>query len=178
LAKRCWHAMQGADRVNEELEVGFDQRFERQWRRAEQAGRWVMVLFVVAGLAGFLGRGPFSHRTAASPGTGIAVDFEPIARAQAATQVTFKLDNTSPEDTVDLFVGTNVVEPMGLQKVEPQPVRTQVVDGGMVMTIGMPPGTKDAKVRLMLEPTALGANELVVQRTGFATQRWTQFVLP
>ena len=170
--------MQGADRVNEELEVGFDQRFERMWRRTEQVGRWVMLLVVAAGLAGFLGRGPFSHRTAISSGAGLSVDFEPITRSQASTQVTFNLSNPSPDDTVDLFVGTNIVEPMGLQKVEPQPLRTRVVDGGMIMTIGIPPQTKDAKFRLMLAPTSLGANELVVQRSGYAALRWTQFVLP
>ncbi len=48
----------------------------------------------------------------------------------------------------------------------------------MVMTISIPPGTRDAKLRLMLQPMSLGSNELVVRREGYAAQRWTQFVLP
>ncbi|WP_158742459.1 hypothetical protein [Acidisphaera sp. L21] len=170
--------MQGADRVNEELEVGFDQRFERLWRRAEQVGRWIMVLFVAAGIAGFLGRGPYSHETAKSIGTGLTVDFEPVTRSQAGTQVTFNLDNASASSTIDIFVGTNIVEPMGLQRIEPQPLQTRLVDGGMVMTIPVAPGTRDAKLRLMLQPMSLGPNELVAQREGYAAQRWTLFVLP
>ena len=170
--------MQGADRVNEELEVGFDQRFEHIWRRAEQVGRWAMVAIVALGMAGFFGRGPFSHETAHSADSGLAVDFEPVTRSQAGTQVTFNLDNMSQSPTVDIFVGSNIVEPMGLQKVEPQPSQIRLVDGGMIMTIAVPPGTRGAKLRLMLQPQSLGSNELVAQREGYAAQRWTQFVLP
>ena len=49
-------ALQGADRVNGELEVGFDERFERHWEWAERAGRLCMILFVAVGLAGVFGR--------------------------------------------------------------------------------------------------------------------------
>lgn len=48
--------MQGADKVNDELEVGFDEPFESRWSRAEQVGRVVMVLVAAAGLSGLLGR--------------------------------------------------------------------------------------------------------------------------
>ena len=49
--------MRGADAVNDELEVGFDERFEHRWVWAERAGRVVMVLFVGAALFGLLGHG-------------------------------------------------------------------------------------------------------------------------
>ena len=170
--------MQGADRVNEEIEVGYDEPFERRWRRAEQVGRWVMVLFVAAGLAGLLGRGPFSHATVASAGTGLAIDFEPVARSQTGTQVTFHLDNPTNDPTVDLFLGSNVVEPMGLQRIVPEPVETRIVNDGMVMRIPVPAGTHDAKLRLMLQPVSLGPNQLIARLAGRPAQRWTQFVVP
>ena len=137
-----------------------------------------MVAFVVAGLAGLLGRGPLSHATAGSPGTGLKVDYEPVTRSQASTQVTFNLDNLSQDPTVDIFVGTNIVEPMGLQRFEPPTLQTRLVDGGMVVTITVPPGTRSAKLRLILQPMSLGSNELIAQRAGYAAQRWSQFVLP
>ena len=93
-------------------------------------------------------------------------------------QVTFNLDNLTQSPTVDIFVGSNIVEPMGLQSVQPQPIQTRLVEGGMIMTVAVPPGTRDAKLRLMLQPMSLGFNELVTQRAGYSTQHWTQFVLP
>ena len=170
--------MQGADRVNEELEVGFDERFEQRWLWAERAGRVVMVLFVAAGLGGLLGHGAYSHRTAQSAESALAVDFEPVARSQSNTQITFHLDNPTAAPTLDLFVGTNMVEPMGLKAMVPQPVSTQVVPDGLVMTVAVPSGTHDAKFRLMLEPTALGDNTLEARLQDHAMLRWTQFVAP
>jgi hypothetical protein len=51
-------AAQGADWVNEELEVGFDPSFETGWHRAEQCGRAVTLLCVIAGLICLLGSSP------------------------------------------------------------------------------------------------------------------------
>ena len=170
--------MQGADRINDEFEVGFDEKFERGWVRAEIVGRVVMVAFVVAGLAGLFGRGPFSHRTERSDASALAVDFEPIARSQAPTQVTFHIANPTDAPTVDLFIGTNTVEPMGLQRIEPEPVATKAVKDGLVLSLAIPPGTQDSEIRLMLQPAVIGENELIAQLAGHDPIRWTQFVMP
>jgi hypothetical protein len=170
--------MQGADRVNDELEVGFDQIFERRWLWGQRAGRIVMILVTAAGLAGLLGRGPYSHRTVAMPGTGLKVDFEPIARSQTATQVTLHLTNTTPSPTEALFIGSNAVEPMGLKQMIPEPTSTEILPDGLLLTVAIPPGTRDAAFRLMLTPTGIGANELVARLNDGLPLRWQQFILP
>jgi hypothetical protein len=170
--------MQGADRVNEELEVGFDPPFERNWLWAERIGRVVMVLFVAAGLCGLLGHGPYSHSTVKSAASGLAVDFEPVARSQSATQVTIHLNNDTAGPTLDLFLSNNMVEPMGLQRMLPQPVKVTTVEDGLMLTVAVPPGTPDADLRLMLMPLSLGSNELMARLDGHAPIRWTQFVVP
>lgn len=170
--------IQGADPVNDEFEVGFDQRFEQSWSRAEQIGRVVMVLFVIAGLAGLLGRGPFSHERVQSAGSGLMVDFEPVARSQTGTQVTLHVANPGESPTVKIYIGSNAVEPMGLQRIIPQPVSTQTVQDGLTMVVAVPPGTQDAEIRLMLMPVSLGPNQLIAQVGGYDPIRWTQFVVP
>ena len=170
--------MQGADRVNDEFEVGFDSHFEQRWRRAELTGHATMALFLVAALAGLFGRGPLSHHTAGSAASGMTVDFEPVARSQTATQVTLHLANPTQSPTLDVFIGSNSVEPMGLRRIVPEPVDRRVVDGGMVLSVAVPPGTRDGELRLMLQPTALGPNQLVARLAGHAPLRWTQFVAP
>ena len=170
--------MQGADRINEELEVGFDETFESRWLRAEQAGRVIMVAFVAASVAGLFGRGPYSHRTERLADSALAVDFEPIARSQTGTQVTFHLKNATDAPTLNLFIGTNVVEPMGLQRILPQPVSTQAVQDGLLLTVAVPPGTHDATLRLMLQPVGVGPNEFVARLQGHDALHWTQLVVP
>ena len=170
--------MQGADRVNDEIEVGFNQRFERGWVQAERIGRVVMLILAAAGLAGLLGRGPFSHRTRGTDASALAVDYEPVARSLTSTQVTFHVANPGPDGTVGLFIGSNTVEPMGLQRIEPQPLETQAVPDGLRLTLAIPPGTHDALIRMMLQPASPGPHQLIAQLDGHEALRWTQFVMP
>lgn len=170
--------MQGADKVNSELEVGFDQRFERRWVRAEQAGRIIMVLVVAAGLAGLMGRGPYSHQTERSAASHLAVDFEPIAQSQTATQVTIHLNNPIPDPALDMFVSSNAVEPMGLGRITPQPVAMRAVENGMLLTMAVPPRAADVVMLLMLMPAALGSHELMARLNGYPALHWTQLVVP
>ena len=170
--------MQGADKVNGELEVGYDQRFEKSWSRAETVGRGLMALFLVAGLIGLFGRGPLSHHTNSAEDAALAVDFEPVARSQTGTQVTLHLSNPTESPTMDVFVGSNIGEPMGLQRILPQPVSTRLVDDGMVLTVAVTPGTRDSELRFMLQPTSLGPNQLVARLADHEPLRWTQFVVP
>ena len=170
--------MQGADKVNGELEVGFDEKFESRWGRIERRGYIVLAVLTAVGLSGLLGRGPLSHRTDHSAASGLSVDFEPITRSQSGTQVTFHFDNPSDADTIDLFLGSHLIEPMGLHQFLPAPVRTRTVTDGLVATIAVPPHGRDEKFRIMLMPLALGPQHLRAQLAGRAPLRWTQFVMP
>ncbi len=170
--------MQGADKINDELEVGFNEAFEKRWRRAEQAGRVFMAAFVVASLAGLLGRGPYSHQTKKLGDSSLAVDFEPVARSQTGTQVTFHLRNLTDGSALNLFVGSTMVEPMGLGRILPQPIKTQAVQGGLLLTIAVPPNTADAALRLMLMPVDIGAKDLVARLGDHPPLHWTQVVVP
>ena len=167
--------LRGADPINDEFEVGFNKPFEQSWLRAELVGQILMLLFTAAGL---LGHGPFSHHTVKSAASGLAIDFEPIARANGSTQVTFHIDNPTEQKTMDLFISTNVVEPMGLQHILPVPVSSKVVQDGMVFTIGVPSGTTDAEVRVVLMPDTFGSHQLEARLGGHAPLKWTQFVVP
>ncbi len=170
--------LQGADRVNDELEVGFDARFERRWMWAERGGRLFMLAFVAAGLSGLLGRGPFSHRTSTVPGAALAVDYEPIMRAQTQTQITLHIRNETALPTVQVFVSTQLVEPMGLSRILPQPLAEQAAGMGMNLTFAMPPGTQDGHVRLIVQPAGVGWVDETAQLAGHPAVHWTQLALP
>ncbi|WP_419730085.1 hypothetical protein [Lichenicola sp.] len=170
--------MQGADKVNDELEVGYDETFERRWSHAERSGYVVMLVLVAAGIAGLFGRGPFSHRTVSSPASGLAVDFEPVARSQCDTQVTFHIKNDTAATTIDLFLDNHLVEPMGLHQVLPQPVVSQTAPDGLRLSIAVPAYSHDTELRVMLMPDVIGPVHMVAHLQGHPVLRWTQFVVP
>lgn len=156
-----WTAMpdthlRGADAVHGgELEVGYNEPFERAWRRAEQVGRVVMLLVVIAGMAGLMGKGPFSHRTSATASGALAADREPITRYGTGTTVTLHLDTTkfAPDHDWTVHLNHAFVEPMGLQQITPMPLRQAAEGGGVALTFVLGPGERDAMVRLMLKPS-------------------------
>ncbi len=164
--------------MNDEFEVGFDEPFERRWYRLELAGRTLILVFVLCGLAGLLGRGPFSHRRVEVPAAGMSVDFEPVARAQTPTQVTFHLAGSPGSGETSIFIDTKLIEPMGLQRVQPEPVHQQAVDGGIMLQFALPPGAGDAMVRLILQPSQWGFQTLLAKRGDAAPLVWHQMVLP
>jgi hypothetical protein len=174
--------LRGADAINDgDLEVGFDERFERSWGRAEVVGRVVMAIIVAAGLAGLMGRGPFSHRTSATPSGALAVDREPVVHYGTGTQVTLHIDPAKvPADAAGEWVVhlNNVfVEPMGKQRVTPQPIHEMADGSGIALTFRLDPAQHDDLVRIMLQPTEVGPQHLVA-RVGSAQLDWEQWVLP
>ena len=180
--------VRGADRVNDELEVGYDERFERRWNIAQNVALVVMILFLLVCLSGLLGRGPFSHRTASAPDGSLHVDYEPVAREGTPTQVTLRLPN--PAETpvqVSVFVSGGLAEPMGLGRTVPNAVSSMVGSRGLVLRFNVAPLQADAKIRLDAMPASAGIVHLQAW-TGADGQvdlpdprhslHWTQVVLP
>jgi hypothetical protein len=172
--------LRGADPVNDEIEVGYNARFETSWHRAEWAGRGIMVLYVLAAFLGILGRGPLSHHTKHAPSGHFALDYEPVARFGTETQLTFHLadqsDGPGPHEA-RLFLANTVQEPLGLMRVLPQPAATIVGRDGETLVFDVPPGETDAQVRIVVEPSQSGP-VTATARAGADRIDWTQLVLP
>ncbi len=170
--------LRGADRVNDELEVGYDKSFERRFHRLELAGRGFLLLVVAGSLSGLLGRGPLSHETARAPGGGTSVDYEPVARYDTPTQVTLHLHPAPGRATVTVAVDTGFIEPMGLTTVQPLPLSSATDKGGLALTFAVRPGEPDTLVRLHLKPSVVGRVPMRATVDDTQPLSWTQVVLP
>jgi hypothetical protein len=168
--------LRGASTVNDELEVGFDEKFELGWSRLERYGRLVMCLVVAAGLAGLLGAGPLDHARCGSPGTG-AADYQPIARFGTATQVTLHLPPMLKDGQAIVTVSSSFVEPFGLQSIHPTPVTQRSDQGNLQFTFDERGGGLDNYVRISGMPAQIGPIHFIVEMPG-RTLRFGTFVLP
>ena len=77
-----------------------------------------------------------------------------------------------------ILVSTQMVEPMGLQRILPQPVLEQTEGNGMALTFAVPPGTKDGHIRFIVQPAGIGPVPLTAQIAGHPAVHWTQLALP
>lgn len=171
-------ALRGADRVNDELEVGYDLVFERRFHYAEIAGRAFLVLVVALALSGLLGRGPFSHESVRTPGGGLSVDYEPVARYDTPTQVTLHLHPVPGQSTSTVVIDTGFIEPMGLTAMEPTPLASVAHRGGLALTFGVQQTRADTLVRLELKPSVVGPVSMSATVDDAHPLTWTQVILP
>jgi hypothetical protein len=170
-------AIEGAERVDDELEIGFDDRFERRWHYAELAGRGFMLLVVAAGLLGFLGRGPFSHRTIVDATGRLAIDYEPLARSGTATLITVHLRRTGSGNQT-LSLDNHFLEPFGLTQILPRPVTEVATGSGLDLTFATPNHSSDVLIRLFVRPNGVGFVPLALRTGTGEASRWMQLVLP
>jgi hypothetical protein len=176
--------LRGADPVNDELEVGFNSSFEARWHRYELAGRLVLAVVVGAGLAGFLGSGPFSHqRDRPKSGSISAIDYEPIARFGTPTQITFHIKPGTgaavPQGhSVELTLSTSFIEPFGLQETQPAALQASASRGAVELTMLTHDTGQDALVRVTGKPSQVGPIKLTARIGDEAPVTITQFVLP
>ena len=170
--------LRGADRVNDELEVGYDLVFEQRFHYAEIAGRVFLVLVVGLALSGLLGRGPLSHETVRTPDGGPSADYEPVARYDTPTQVTLHLHPAPGQSTTTVVVDTGFIEPMGLTALQPTPLASVAHRGGLALTFAVQPTEADTLVRLELKPSVVGTITMSATVDDAPPLAWTQVVLP
>lgn len=180
--------LHGADKVNGDLEVGYDEHFEQRWIVAQNIGLVVMVLFLMACISGFLGRGPFSHRTTVTPDQSLNVDYEPVAREGTPTQITLRVSNASTMPMpVAIFLSGTIIEPLGLARTLPPTDVSMVGSSGVIMRFAIAPLQDNAMIRLSTTPVSpgivhlrawTGADAGTVPPDPTHIAHWTQVVLP
>jgi len=179
--------MRGADPVAGGLEVGYDETFEARWRHVQNIGLLVFAVFLVACVAGLLGRGPFSHHTAGARNGLFSVDYEPVVRASTSTLLTFHLSNGSDSTvTRTIFVSGRIVEPLGLQPSWPPQISGSIGAAGLFLNVSIAPHQNNALFRVAAMPSAPGPVPMTaslldpagVQALPDAEVHWTQVILP
>jgi len=171
--------MSGISSVDNELQVGFDEDFEKAWFRVMMVGRIVMIGFVLVCAAGLLGRGPFSHATTRSSDGAIRVDYEPVARNGTPTMVTLHLRNRSAEPvTASVALSSKLVEPLGFQRAVPPPDRSALEASAMRLDYVLLPKQEDVALRLQLQPTGFGSVASTARLADGSAVSWSQFVVP
>ena len=123
-----------------------------------------MLLVIAAALFGFLGRGPFSHRTI-TDNARLAVDYEPVARYGATTQITLHL-HAAAADEQQVVLSSTFVEPFGLSQILPRPVSEIPNGGGLTLKFATPAEPDDAEIRFQVSPSDVGPVHLSVRLGG------------
>lgn len=162
----------------QEIEAGFYPAFEDGWRRVEVAGRLVMVLMLLACVAGLLGPGLFSKRQAANEDGSIKAEYDRVVRFGAPTVI--QLDTIVPKgrDMVAVTMARQLVDAFGLEAITPEPQSWQAGDNSVRITFPVVPGQQRVFIRLSGSPSFRGTQRLWVRLDAGESLAWSQLSVP
>lgn len=164
--------------MREEIAAGFYPAFEDGWRRAEIAGRFGMLAFVVLCALGLLGHGPFSERTRTNADDSITIRYEPVVRFGAPTIL--RLDTRVPPggDKVAVTIAKNLVDLFGLESITPRPETWQVAGANIRLVFPVLQGETRALIRFTGSPSFRGGVDLTARLDAGETLSWSQYAVP
>jgi hypothetical protein len=144
-------------KLDNELAVGFDPKFEKKWWRTERISWTVMLLFVIAGLCGFFGRGPWSRCQVSDPSAGMTVKYERVVRYKTpASIVVHFYPETGQQQQVLLSINNTIVQQLGEQRVVPQPAQSTLTKEGLLYTFPAYGSSQLQQVSFTLQPESVG----------------------
>lgn len=164
-------------KINNDLAVGADLKFQRRWWRFEKVVWWSFGIIVLLDLFGCFGRGPVARATLDASDGSTNVKFERIERLGTPSLMTISFGKTAVRDNkIQLRVSESMVEGLGNQRVVPQPYLSQIGEGKIVYSF--PASTYPATVQFSLQPTRVGLQHMSLQVPGCAVVESNIFVMP
>lgn len=164
-------------KVNNEVAVGEDLKFQRKWWRFERIV-WVMFAIIVAlDLSGAFGRGYLANSEMHASDHTMDVKYEHIERFSTSSILKIRFGPAAIHDgKIKLYVSQSFVGELGNRRIIPQPDSSVVGPSGITYTFAAMP--QAATVAFALRPARPGIFPIDLQVPGGEMLRGKVFVMP
>jgi hypothetical protein len=144
-------------RVNDELSVGNDQRFERLWWRIELVTWGVLLLLLGCALSGILGRGPLAQKKVASADGALAVRFERVGRYKTPAVMIVRVEpQLFRNGSAQVWISNVVIKNLGVQRTMPLPSGAYSGENGVLYTFAAENPSQAMQIEFAMEPQSAG----------------------
>ena len=138
------------------LEIAQDLDFQRREWIVQRIAWGIVVIILIAGLAGLLGAGPLSHAQASSGP--LALDYERFVRKRAPTQFDLTVAPEAASDgEVALWLDQALLEKLDVERITPEPTAMEATPDRVVYRFVLADPEQPAAVTFHLEPAEPGA---------------------
>lgn len=164
-------------KVNDEVSVGEDLKFQERWWRFERIVWSLFALIIALDLAGAFGRGPLAKHELHAADQSTEIKYDRIEREGTPAILNVQFGASAiQQDKIRLFISDSLVQELGTQRVVPAPEATAVGGGGLTYTF--PATSLPASVQFALQPARMGVFHFVIQVIGAQPVNGTVVVLP
>src|SRR4051794_3299714 len=161
------------------VDVGFDPSFIDKWLRYEKYPWAFIALFILAAFAGLLGRGPLAKGTAKSGPEGLEVRYERVARNKTPASLEIRIPHTLVSgDVIRMRIEGDLLNRGKLQRIIPQPQRSQPLAEGITAEFPRSTGTDEERIVIAQEPGSPGRLWNRISIEGGPHVDFQQIVLP
>jgi hypothetical protein len=142
-------------------------------------GRILLAALLLAALAGLLGPGPFSSRTAEA-GAGLSADYQRFVRNHAPADLRIRVVSPAGQDSIRLLVSNAFLEATELTRIKPEPHSVEVTPEGHVYVFEAPElGAEEALILYRYQPDGAFSDVPVrIALEGGPEVSFHQFVYP
>lgn len=160
-----------------DLDIKQNHRFQRNEWRVERFGWLLLAAFILAGMLGFLGPGPFSHTTAESEAGNIGVEYQRVTHHEADDSLTLSFsEETIDNDKITAELTGSWVEGVDLSGITPQPSAQYAIPDGVALEFDvLEPGDVQAAFTFRAQDYWMLNGEVTVRSDSVA---FSQLVLP
>lgn len=157
------------------LEVHQDMDFQRREWRVQQFGWAVMLLFLVAAVAGLFGAGPISSSTTGEVNSALWVDYERFGRRGAPSRL--RVHASPAAEEFKLLIDRGYLEALKVENISPEPQSAEATGQWVVYTFRVAEPGAPTAVTFEVQPDQIGPLRGRISAEGH-TREFAQFIYP
>lgn len=164
------------DLRSRQFPVQEDMAYQLKVWRFEHIGWYLLVVCMLLGLLGLFSRGVLSSRDARSDDGKVQIEYEMFHRNGSTNPLKLSV-HTTPEATVELDIGGEMLDGFSIETMQPAPVRMRSSAQGMRLWL-QADAQGQATLYLTLRGDGLGLYRSDIKTTGSNDVQLTQFIFP
>lgn len=153
-----------------------DMPMQRRVWRFERVGWYALLLIVLLGLTGLLGKGPLSEATARSADGRVQVEYQRVSRSGIRSELRIHVQGAAGEP-LTVLLGGSLLREASIETLQPEPLTSLSHGEALLLNLGTPEGGK-ATLYLTLRSDHVGALEGTVSSGSGSAVRFSTFFYP
>lgn len=153
-----------------------DMHLQRRVWRFERAGRYALLVLVVAALAGLFGNGPLSQGAVESADGRVQVEYQRFSRSGAVDSLRIRVQGTAGEP-LQVLLGGSLFREASIETLQPEPLASLSQGRALLLRVGT--GADGvATLYLTLRADTVGTLDGLVRAGPTSAVRFSTFVYP
>jgi hypothetical protein len=149
---------------------------KRDWT-AQRIGWVIMLLLVIAALAGLFGHGALGDAQVGHPG-GLRLEYERLTRHGSSSFLKVHLPAVAGPGELRLWLDRRYADRVRFESIVPEPERVELSADRLAYTFTLGPGEQSPHLMFDITPTALWSATARLGIEGGETLTFSQFVYP